>query len=97
MLFPGFIVEQASTPLERLFNCINYSDDLGGGEKSRSRSVMSFNKLGELLAELGLVESTDKASSPSTSMVYLGIQFDTVAMTMSLPPEKLAEVKAEIV
>ena len=86
-----------NTPGERLFNCINYSDDLGGGEESRSRSVMSFNKLGELLAELGLVESTDKASSPSTSMVYLGIQFDTVAMTMSVPPEKLAEVKAEIV
>ena len=29
-------------------------------------------------------------------MPYLGIQFDTVSMTMSIPPEKIAEVREEI-
>ena len=29
-------------------------------------------------------------------MVYLGVQFNTISMTMSVPPDKLAEVKEEI-
>ena len=29
-------------------------------------------------------------------MVYLGVQFDTNDMTMSVPPEKMAEIKTEI-
>ena len=81
---------------EQMFHCINYCDDLGGAETSEDRSSQSFTKLGQLLPALGLVESTDKARAPSQEMVYLGIQFNSVAMTMSVPPDKLAEVKAEI-
>ena len=29
-------------------------------------------------------------------MPYLGIQFDTVKMQMSIPPDKLAEVREEV-
>ena len=46
--------------------------------------------------DLGLVESKSKAHSPSTRMPYLGIMFDTVKMQMSIPPEKLAEVREEV-
>ena len=73
------------TPTEKPYNCINYSDDLGGAERDRERAEQSFMGLGNLLAELGLVESVDKARAPSTSMDYLGVHFDTVAMTMSVP------------
>jgi hypothetical protein len=79
-----------------LFNCINYSDDLGGAEKQKSRADDSFTKIGSLLEELGLAESVDKARPPSTQMVYLGVKFDTTSMTMSVPPEKLAEVREDI-
>ena len=34
-----------------------------------------------------------KASSPSQVMVWLGLQFNTVAMTVSLPQDKLAEIQ----
>ena len=78
------------------FKSLNYSDDIGGGEKSLERATQSFQALGHLFTDLGLDESTAKAHPPSTSMPYLGIQFDTVQMRMSIPPEKIAEVREEI-
>ena len=84
------------TKEESLFNCINYCDDLGGAESTRPKADDSFSKLGLLLTELGLAESVDKARAPSTVMTYLGVNFNSVTMTMSVPPEKMAEVKADI-
>lgn len=80
----------------RMFYSLNYSDDIGGCEKSKERATESFDSLGSLLRDLGLVESTSKAHPPSTSMPYLGIQFDTVKMCMSIPPDKIAEVREEV-
>ena len=78
------------------FNSINYSDDLAGCETSIHRATASFTALGDLLKELGLKESEDKACAPKTSMTYLGILFNSVDMTMSVPPEKLQEVRADL-
>ena len=79
-----------------LFNCINYCDDLGGAESTKVKADESFTKLGILLTELGLTESADKARAPCTVMTYLGVNFNSVTMTMSVPPEKMAEIKADI-
>ena len=81
---------------ETEFNSLNYSDDIGGCESSLSRADMSFNALGQLFTELGLEESVSKAHSPSTQMPYLGVYFDTVALTMSVPGEKLEELREEL-
>ena len=81
------------TDQQKLYKSLNYSDDIGGGETSLTRATQSFNALGTLLADLGLVESVSIAHPPSTSMPYLGIQFDTVAMTMSIPADKVEEVR----
>ena len=81
---------------QQMFNSLNYSDDIGGGEQSLDRATLSFNALGSLLSDLGLDESKSKAHPPSTSMPYLGILFDTIKMRMSIPPEKIAEVREEI-
>ena len=78
------------------FNCINYSDDLAGCETSLHRATASFSALGNLLQELGLQESESKASPPDTAMTYLGVHFDTEKMTMSVPAEKLQEVRAAL-
>ena len=83
-------------PEEEMYQVCNYSDDLGGVEEEEVKAQESFDKLGWLLGELGLVESTKKAEPPTTRITFLGVQFDSVAMTMSVPPEKLTEVKAEI-
>ena len=78
------------------FNVCNYSDDLGGVEKTRSMAMLAYNTLSWLLKDLGLEESVKKAEPPTTCMTYLGVQFDSLKMTMSVPPEKVTEVKAEI-
>ena len=83
-------------PGEKPFYCVNYCDDMGGAEATKSRADQSFTRLGTLLGELGLDESKNKARAPSTAMVYLGVEFDTVAMTMAIPSDKLAELKDEI-
>ena len=85
-----------ATDYEEMFSSMNYSDDIGGAEASQERAHASFTALGNLFLELGLEESLEKAHPPSTRMPYLGIMFDSVAMTMSIPPEKLEEVRAEL-
>ena len=79
-----------------LYKSLNYCDDFGGCEATFRRAMEAFVKLGELLADLGLRESSSKAHPPSTSMPYLGITFDTISMQMSIPPEKVSEVREEI-
>ena len=84
------------TDLQRMYNSLNYCDDIGGCEKTKERADQSFKALGVLFSNLGLKESESKAHPPSTSMPYLGIQFNTVSMKMSIPPEKITEVREEI-
>ena len=84
------------TDSQRKFNSLNYSDDIGGCEKTYERAMESFLALGKLLLDLGLKESASKAHPPSTSMPYLGILFDTITMRMSIPPAKVAEVQEEV-
>ena len=84
------------TSSEEMFNCVNYSDDVGGCETDKSRATESFAQLQWLLEDVGLAESTKKAESPSHEMVYLGVMFNTIDMTMRVPPDKLAEIKSEI-
>ena len=84
------------TDVEKPFNVVNYVDDLGGVEKTLERARHAFNKLGWLLKDLGLAESVDKAEPPTTKITYLGVEFDSQAMEMRVPPQKLEEIKSEI-
>ena len=84
------------TDEQRLFNSLNYSDDIGGCETNLGRAKQSFTALCTLFEDLGLHESKSKAYPPSTCMPYLGIEFDTVTMRMSIPPEKITEVREEV-
>ena len=81
---------------ESMFNVVNYSDDLGGVEETEARALESFSLLATLFEDLGLDESLKKAEKPCHQMVYLGVMFDSVAMEMRVPPDKLSEIKAEI-
>ena len=84
------------TAEEKLFNVANYSDDLGGCETNLERAMESFTSLKVLMEDLGLEESGKKAEAPANQMVYLGVMFDSSAMEMRVPPDKLAEIKSEI-
>lgn len=73
------------------YNAIVYMDDFAGCEIG-SRALAAFNALGQLLADLGVQESVDKASKPSTQMKFLGVEFDTISMCMRIDETKLQEI-----
>ena len=62
------------------FNVLNYADDFAGAEHEFDTALLSFNTLGKLLVDLGLIEAVDKACPPSKIMTYLGVKFDTQNM-----------------
>ena len=82
---------------QQLFNILNYADDFAGAEANFDTAQLSFEILGQLLSELGLIESVSKACPPSTTMVYLGVKFNTVTMSMYVDDEKIIELKSEMV
>ena len=84
------------TVSEKMYNSINYSDDIGGCEESLDRANAAYDALAVLLTDLGLRESKSKAHPPSTCMPYLGVEFDTVAMVMRVPPEKVSELQDDL-
>ena len=81
---------------EKPYNSLNYSDDIAGVESVKVRALSSSNALASLLKDLGLKESEKKYHPPSTCMPFLGVQFDSVKLTMSVPPDKLQEVREEL-
>ena len=60
------------------------------------RAMAAYQKLSLLLTDLGLEESVKNAEPPTTCITYLGVQFDSVMLTMSVALEKVTEIKAEI-
>ena len=84
------------TDEEMIYQVCNYVVDLGGVEPTKERAQAAYDTLAWLLEDLGLQESKKKAVSPTTQITYLGVQFNSLTMQMSVPPEKLTEVKTEI-
>ena len=68
---------------------IPYIDDLACAQKPHEAhgGMVRFK---QLLTELGLEDEPRKENLPRTQMTWVGIRFDTVAMTMSIPQEKIA-------
>ena len=79
-----------------LFYVLNYSDDFAGAESDKTRAELSFATLGKLLVEIGLTESVSKATSPATTMTYLGVSFNTVDMCLHVDQDKIIELKSEL-
>ena len=80
---------------DKAYNAMVYMDDFAGAEVGE-RATSAFNDMGSLLADLGIIESEKKALSPSTQMIFLGVEFDTVKMCMRIGEEKRCEVKATV-
>ena len=72
---------------------INYIDDFGAATLL-DQAQNAFSKLKEPLTELGLEDSPDKESKPMTCMIFLGLIYDTIAMTVSIPDDKLNEISS---
>ena len=81
---------------QRGFDILNYIDDcLGFGVPSVAKK--SFDALSDVLSDLGLTISQKKLVPPSTKTTCLGIEINTVLGTLSIPEDKFAQIKAEVV
>ena len=73
-----------------VLSCI---DNFRGMTTDQATSVTHLTSLRSLLAKLRLREAEHKASPPAQVTVWLSLQFDTVAITVSFPKDKLAEIQ----
>ena len=70
----------------------SYLDDFIGVAPA-AKASRDYEYCGSLLTELGLQESLCKACPLSTCMSCLGVQINTVDMTISVTPERLTELQ----
>jgi hypothetical protein len=68
-----------------------YIDDYTGVSKDLSTASTASKNMSSLLSELGLQEAEEKACPPSTKLDWIGVTFDTVAMTASIPKAYIQE------
>ena len=71
---------------------LNYLDDLAVAEQ-QDNATFAYNCFGTVLQKCGFVKSVDKASLPSEIMIFLGVLFNTLTMTMEITPERLTEIR----
>lgn len=53
------------------------------------KAIEAFECLGSVLESFGLQESVEKSCPPSTVMIFLGLLYDTVILTVSIDQERL--------
>ena len=74
------------------FACINYVVDFGGVEKDHTTASTAFHQLANLFQRLGLESSPSKDWVPSTRMLFLGLVYDTLKMSIEVPQDKLDKI-----
>ena len=70
---------------------INYLDDLRGADMAE-RVEEAYRALRKLLKDFGLQESPNKCCAPSFTMIFLGIEVNTLLLTLTIPREKMEEI-----
>lgn len=75
---------------------IGYIDDFWVGGNTWQECCEAQEALITLLGDLGFTVSWKKTISPSTKVQYLGIEFDSIKMTLALPTKKLVDIHREL-
>ena len=70
-----------------------YLDDFLVVGKTQAECLAAFEYLLQLLRDLGFSISWRKVVKPTTRLIFLGIELDTVRQCMSLPASKLVELQ----
>ena len=70
---------------------INYLDDMLIISRSKKDSWLDLDKCVNMLTCLGFEINWSKVEPPTQNLSFLGVQIDTVARKLSLPPSKLNE------
>ena len=77
---------------QRDYSAVNYINDLGGVD-TPEKALSAFEELRKILSEIGILESVGKATPPSTKMIFLGIQLDSVYQTLSINVSRVQDIK----
>ena len=75
---------------------LSYIDDFRGGGVAHDQATPAthFQDLQELLAWLGLYRKLSTSiPDPPKMMLWLDLEFDSMAMTVTLPPDKLTAIQ----
>ena len=82
----------------RIVNLDHYLDDFFlMGPPDSLECKRSLRWILDLFARLGVPVAKEKTEGPATSIIYLGIEVDSVAGVLRLPREKLQRLQREIV
>ena len=95
-----YICQRVTFALAHIHNswgalCTNYLDDFVGVAPPE-KAEKDCCKLSWLLQDKGICEPEHKACPPSSIMVVLGILFNTIDMTLSISPDRVDEIQAEL-
>jgi len=72
-----------------------YIDDFYGAATPEVSTTV-FQRMNSVFHELGLIASPDKDVSPCTRMICLGVEVDTVSMTLTVPDFRVRELRSEL-
>ncbi len=76
---------------------LHYLDDLlFVGEPHSEQCEIDLRKLLAVFAELHIPVAEEKLEGPTTLLIFLGIEFDTLCMILHLPQEKIKELRSLI-
>ena len=78
----------------RLSFLIHYLDDFFLANTSVAGCQADMDTFLRICLELGVPIAEDKLEGPATRLTYLGIEIDTISMTVRLPADKLAKLKS---
>ena len=94
------ICQQVTSAIVHIYNswgalCTNYLDDFIGVAHP-DKAKRDFCKLGWWFQDIGMWKSEHKACLPFSLMIVLGIMFNTIDMTISIAPEWVDKIQAEL-
>ena len=72
------------------YDLVPYLDDLATAEVPEVAN-QAFETMGDVLADAGLDEAVPKAENPHHDRVFLGVRFNTINLTLSVPMAKVQE------
>jgi hypothetical protein len=75
---------------------VHYVDDFMLLNRGVSASKLALKTVLNLFSELGIPISMSKLEGPTTSMIFLGILFDSESMTIRLDEDKLKSIHDEL-
>ena len=77
----------------RNHSVLAYVDDFAGVHSTYMEAVAAFADFESLCSTLGLKIAPEKSAFPATHMEWLGFMFNTIDMTITIPPDKLQDIQ----